>query len=339
MHASGRGQGEVPVGMMAVHGNHPERAMYTELKVFGGRAHPALTNEICSYLGIEPGQVTTYNFADGEIFCQIQENVRGADVFIVQPTCPPVNENFVELLIMLDAVKRASAARVTAVLPYYGYARQDKKDKPRVPITAKLVADVMTAAGADRLLTMDVHAAQISGYFDIPVDHLFAAPVLLDAIRALDSEDMMIVAPDAGGVARARAIAKRLQMDLAIIDKRRVATNRARVMNVIGEVSGRDVLILDDIIDTAGTLINSAESLAAKGARRIFAAGIHGVLSATALDRIEKSKLEAVLVTNTTPLDGKLARSNRLRPHSVAALLGEAVRRIHDNSSVTSLFV
>lgn len=324
---------------MTLHPNNVERAMYTELKVFGGRAHPALTNEICNYLGMVPGQVTAYNFADGEIFCQIQENVRGADVFIVQPTCPPVNDNFVELLIMLDAVKRASAARVTAVLPYYGYARQDKKDKPRVPITAKLVADVMTAAGADRLLTMDVHAQQISGYFDIPVDHLFAAPVLLDAIRALGIDDLMIVAPDAGGVARARAIAKRLHTELAIIDKRRVAANQAEVMNVIGDVKGRDVLILDDIIDTAGTLINSVESLAAQGARRIFAAGIHGVLSASAIERIEKSKLEGVLVTNTTPLEEKLARSTRLRPHSVAALLGEAIRRIHDNSSVTSLFV
>ncbi len=280
---------------MTLHPNNVERAMYTELKVFGGRAHPALTNEICNYLGMVPGQVTAYNFADGEIFCQIQENVR--------------------------------------------YARQDKKDKPRVPITAKLVADVMTAAGADRLLTMDVHAQQISGYFDIPVDHLFAAPVLLDAIRALGIEDLMIVAPDAGGVARARAIAKRLHTELAIIDKRRVAANQAEVMNVIGDVKGRDVLILDDIIDTAGTLINSVESLAAQGARRIFAAGIHGVLSASAIERIEESKLEGVLVTNTTPLEEKLARSTRLRPHSVAALLGEAIRRIHDNSSVTSLFV
>ena len=324
---------------MTVHASNVERAMYTELKIFGGRAHPALTNEICSYLGMAPGQVTAYNFADGETFCQIQENVRGADVFIVQPTCPPVNENFVELLIMLDAVKRASAARVTAVIPYYGYARQDKKDKPRVPITAKLVADVITAAGADRLLTMDVHAAQISGYFDIPVDHLFAAPVLLDAIRALGIDGLMIVAPDAGGVARARAIAKRLHTELAIIDKRRVAANRAEVMNVIGDVKDRDVLILDDIIDTGGTLLNSVESLVVQGARRIFAAGIHGIFSASAIERIEDSKLEGVLVTNTTPLEDKLARSTRLRPHSVAALLGEAIRRIHDNSSVTSLFV
>ncbi len=324
---------------MTVHASNVERAMYTELKIFGGRAHPALTNEICSYLGMAPGQVTAYNFADGETFCQIQENVRGADVFIVQPTCPPVNENFVELLIMLDAVKRASAARVTAVIPYYGYARQDKKDKPRVPITAKLVADVITAAGADRLLTMDVHAAQISGYFDIPVDHLFAAPVLLDAIRALRIDGLMIVAPDAGGVARARAIAKRLHTELAIIDKRRVAANKAEVMNVIGDVKDRDVLILDDIIDTGGTLLNSVESLVVQGARRIFAAGIHGIFSASAIERIEDSKLEGVLVTNTTPLEEKLARSTRLRPHSVAALLGEAIRRIHDNSSVTSLFV
>ncbi len=313
--------------------------MYSELKVFGGRAHPALTEEICSYLELARGQVSAFNFSDGEIFCQIEENVRGADVFVVQPTCQPVNDNFIELLVMLDAFKRSSASRVTAVIPYYGYARQDKKDKPRVPITAKLVADLISAAGADRILTMDVHAAQISGYFDIPVDHLFAAPVLLEEIRRLDEPELMIVAPDAGGVARARAIAKRLDCDLAIVDKRRVKANEAEVMNVIGDVTGRSTLIIDDIIDTGGTLVHTVDALLEKGAAKVFAIGIHGVLSGPALDRIADSNLESVFVTNTTPLEEKLARCSKLRPLSVAGLLGEAIRRIHDNSSVSSLFV
>jgi ribose-phosphate pyrophosphokinase len=313
--------------------------MYSELKIFGGRAHPGLTEEICAYLELPPGVVTAFDFSDGETFCQVEENVRGADVFVVQPTCPPVNDNIVELLIMLDAFKRSSAARVTAVMPYYGYARQDKKDKPRVPITAKLVADLLSAAGADRILTMDVHAAQISGYFDIPVDHMFAAPVLLEEIRRLDLADLVIVAPDAGGVARARAIAKRLNVDLAICDKRRVKANEAEVMNVIGDVQGRAVVILDDIIDTAGTLIQTAAALLEKGASRVLAVGIHGVLSGPALQRIEASPIERVIVTNTTPLEEKLARCPKLTALSVAPLLGEAIRRIHDNSSVSSLFV
>ncbi len=313
--------------------------MYSELKIFGGRAHPALTQEICEYLELDVGEVTLFDFSDGETFFQIEENVRGRDVFVVQPTCPPVNSNFVELLIMLDTFKRSSASRVTAVIPYYGYARQDKKDKPRVPITAKLVADLVSAAGADRILTMDVHAAQISGYFDIPVDHLFAAPVLLDEIRKLDLDDPMIVAPDAGGVARARAIAKRLDSDLAIVDKRRVAANQAQVMNVIGSVDGRNVVILDDIIDTGGTLVNTVESLKDQGATGVYAVGIHGVLSGPALDRINDSALDKVLVTNTTPQDEKCARCDKLVPLTVAPLLGEAIRRIHDNSSVSSLFV
>jgi ribose-phosphate pyrophosphokinase len=313
--------------------------MYSELKIFGGRAHPALTEEICTYLELPAGVVTAFDFSDGETFCQVEENVRGADVFVVQPTCPPVNDNIVELLIMLDAFKRSSAARVTAVMPYYGYARQDKKDKPRVPITAKLVADLLSAAGADRILTMDVHAAQISGYFDIPVDHMFAAPVLLEEVRRLDLGDLVIVAPDAGGVARARAIAKRLNVDLAICDKRRVKANEAEVMNVIGDVQGRPVVILDDIIDTAGTLVQTASALLDKGASRVLGVGIHGVLSGPALQRIGESPLERVIVTNTTPLDEKLARCPKLTALSVAPLLGEAIRRIHDNSSVSSLFV
>jgi ribose-phosphate pyrophosphokinase len=313
--------------------------MYGELKVFGGRAHPALVHEICAYLGIESGRVVTYNFSDGETFCQIDDNVRGADVFVVQPTCQPVNENLMELLVMLDAFKRSSAARVTAVLPYYGYARQDKKDRPRVPITAKLVADLISAAGADRILTMDLHASQIQGFFNLPVDHLFAAPVLLEAIRELEIPDLVIVSPDAGGVERARAIAKRLEAELAILDKRRTGPNEAQVLHVIGDVDQRNVLIVDDIIDTAGTLTHAIHALREKGARRVLAAGIHGVLSGPALERISGSPLELVLITNTTPVEEKHNACGKLKPLSVAPLLGEAIRRIHEQSSVSSLFV
>jgi ribose-phosphate pyrophosphokinase len=313
--------------------------MLGELKIFGGRAHPALTQEICDYLNVPQGKVASYNFSDGESFCQIEENVRGSDIFVVQPTSQPVNENLMELLIMLDAFKRSSASRVTAVMPYYGYARQDKKDQPRVPITAKLVADLISKAGADRVLTMDLHAAQIQGFFDIPVDHLFAAPVLLEAIRNLAVDDPVIVSPDAGGVERARAIAKRLRASLAIVDKRRTAPNEAEVMIIIGEVDGRTAFILDDIIDTAGTLVKTVEALRAKGAAHVVAVGVHGVLSGPALDRIEQAPLAEVLITNTTPVEDKLAACGKLRTLSVAALLGEAIRRIHENSSVSSLFV
>jgi ribose-phosphate pyrophosphokinase len=313
--------------------------MYGELKVFSGRAHPALGEELCDYLNLSLGKIEVNNFADGEIFCQIQENVRGSDVFVIQPLCRPVNENLMELLINLDAFKRASAARITAVIPYYGYGRQDKKDKPRVPITAKLVADLISRAGADRVLTMDLHAGQIQGFFDIPVDHMFAAPVLLDAIRDLEVPDLAIVSPDAGGVERARAIAKRLHAGLAIVDKRRVAPNQADAMHVIGDVEGRNVLILDDIIDTAGTLSSTVKALREKGAQRIFASGVHAILSEPAIDRLESSPLELILVTNTTPLAEKLERCTKLRPLSVAPLLGEAVKRIHEDSSVSSLFV
>ncbi|HEY8021134.1 MAG TPA: ribose-phosphate pyrophosphokinase [Thermoanaerobaculia bacterium] len=310
-----------------------------DLKIFGGRAHPALVQEICEYLNLSAGNVKAVNFSDGEIFCQIDENVRGSDVFIVQPTCEPVNENLMELLILLDTFKRSSASRVSAVLPYYGYARQDKKDRPRVPITAKLVADLISRAGADRVLTMDLHADQIQGFFDIPVDHLFAAPVMLEAIRDLDIPDLVIVSPDAGGVERARAIAKRMEVGLAIVDKRRTAPNEAEVMHVIGDVDGCNALIIDDIIDTAGTLTKTVEALKAKGADRVLAAGVHGVLSGPALGRIDASPLETVLITNTIPVEKKLSRSGKLRPLSVAPLLGEAIRRIHENSSVSSLFV
>ncbi len=313
--------------------------MYGDLKIFSGRAHPEMAREICSYLSLPLGDLEAYNFADGEIFCQIKENVRGSDVFVIQPLSRPVNENFMELLILLDALKRSSAARVTAVMPYYAYARQDKKDKPRVPITAKLVADLISRAGADRILTLDLHAAQIQGFFDVPVDHLFAAPVLLKAIRELEIPDLVIVSPDAGGVERARAIAKRLEAGLAIVDKRRVAPNQAKVMNVIGDVAGRNVLLIDDIIDTGGTIGLTVESLRANGAQRILAAVIHAILSEPAIERIEESPLEAVLVTDTTPLEEKVARCKKLKPLSVASLLGVAIRRIHENSSVSSLFV
>ncbi len=313
--------------------------MYGDLKIFSGRAHPGLAERIADNMHLPLGKVALSNFADGEIFCQILENVRGSDVFVVQPISRPVNENLIELLIMLDAFKRSSAFRVTAVIPYYAYARQDKKDKPRVPITSKLVADLISRAGADRILTMDLHAGQIQGFFDIPVDHLFAAPVVLDAIRELELPDLTIVSPDAGGVERARAIAKRLHSELAIVDKRRVAANEAEVMHIIGDVDGRSVLILDDIIDTAGTLYGTVNALRDKGARRLLAAGVHAILSDPAIDRITKSPLEQVLITDTTPLEEKLARCDKLRPLSVAALLGEAIRRIHENSSVSSLFV
>jgi ribose-phosphate pyrophosphokinase len=312
---------------------------YGDLKIFSGRAHPALAREICAYLSIPLGELTLYNFSDGEDYCQIDENVRGADVFVVQPTCSPVNDHVMELLILLDAFLRSSASRITAVMPYFGYARQDKKDKPRVPIAAKLMADLLTAAGADRILTMDLHAAQIQGFFNIPVDHLFAAPVILDAIRKLEPEELVIVSPDVGGLTRARAIAKRLDASLAVIDKRRTGKNETEILNVVGDVDGKDALILDDIIDTAGTLAQAEEALRRQGARRTYAAAVHGVFSGPALERIEASKLQSLLVTNTIPVDAAMARCPRIQALSVAPLLGEAIQRIHDGASVSSLFV
>jgi ribose-phosphate pyrophosphokinase len=316
-----------------------ERFAYGDLKVFGGRSHPALTGEICRNLGREAGRVTLYNFSDGENYCQIDENVRGADVFIVQPTGPPANANIMELLIILDALKRSSASRVTAVLPYYGYARQDRKDKPRVPITAKLVADLIVAAGADRVLCVDLHAAQIQGFFNIPVDHLFAAPVLLDAIRDANLDPLTVVSPDAGGVERARAFAKRLGAGLAIVDKRRKGKNEVEVLHVIGDVRDRNVVVVDDIIDTAGTLINTVIALRDSGARRLFAGCVHPVLSGPSIDRINASPIERVFCTNTLPLDEKLSRCPLLSPLSIAPLLAEAIQRIHQGASVSSLFV
>jgi ribose-phosphate pyrophosphokinase len=311
-----------------------------DLKIFSGRSHPALTQEICAHLGVQQGHVTLYSFSDGEHYVQIDENVRGADVFIVQPTCPPsVNDHLMELLIMLDAFKRSSAKRVTAVVPYYGYARQDRKDKPRVPITAKLAADLISAAGADRVLTLDLHAAQIQGFFNIPVDHLFAAPVIVGYLKQLqDLEDLTIVSPDAGGVERARAYAKRLGASLAIIDKRRFAANQTEVMNIIGEVEGRNVVIVDDIIDTAGTLIHSVQALLDQGARSISAACTHAVLSGPAIGRINNSALHSVITTNSIPTEDKAAECSKLKTLSIGSLLAEAINRIHNEDSVSSLF-
>ena len=313
--------------------------MYGPLRVFGGRAHPELTDEICAILGLDPGKITLYSFSDGESYVQIDENVRGADVFVIQPTSPPVNDNLMELLIMLDAFKRSSARRVTAVLPYYGYARQDRKDKPRVPITSKLVADLITAAGADRVLTLDLHAAQIQGFFNIPVDHLFAAPVIVRYLRELElDDDMVIVSPDAGGVERARAYAKRLGAGLAIIDKRRVAANQTEVMNIIGEVEGKNVFVVDDIIDTAGTLIHSVEALLRQGATSISASATHAVLSGPAISRINSSRLDRVVATNSMPMTDKAQDCPKLKTLSIGSLLAEAIQRIHNEDSVSDLF-
>jgi ribose-phosphate pyrophosphokinase len=312
--------------------------LYGPLKVFSGRAHPDLTQEICERLGIERGSVSLYSFADGENYVQIDENVRGADVFVVQPTSPPVNDNLLELLIMLDAFKRSSARRVTAVLPYYGYARQDRKDKPRVPITSKLVADLITAAGADRVVTLDLHASQIQGFFNIPVDHLFAAPVIVKHLKTLELDNLTIVSPDAGGVERARAYAKRLGATLAIIDKRRFAANQTEVMNIIGEVEGRNVFIVDDIIDTAGTLIHSVEALIKQGAAAISAACTHAVLSGAAVQRVNNSQLDQLIATTSMPTADKEQDCPKLTTLSIAGLLADAIKRIHNDDSVSSLF-
>jgi ribose-phosphate pyrophosphokinase len=311
------------------------------LKLFSGNANPALAKEICGYLGVPMGEATVSSFSDGEVRVKIEENVRGADVFVVQSCCHPVNNSIMELLIMLDALKRSSASRITAVIPYFGYARQDRKDQPRVPITAKLVADLVTTAGADRVLTMDLHAGQIQGFFNIPVDHLYALPVLLDYLVkrfGVELQDVVVVSPDAGGVERARAFAKRLQTNLAIIDKRREGPNSAQVMNIIGEVEGKHAVLVDDIIDTAGTIVQGAQACMDKGARSVWAGCVHPVLSGPALDRLQQSPLREVVVTNTIPLNGKDQQCPKLRVLSVAPLLGEAIRRIHAEESVSSLF-
>jgi ribose-phosphate pyrophosphokinase len=318
----------------------PLRAMtHDRIKIFTGNANPALSREICVALGLELGQAQVKQFADGESYIQIQENVRGADVFVIQPTCTPVDRNLMEILLMMDALKRASAERITAVLPYYGYARQDRKDQPRVPISAKLVAGLLETAGADRVLTLDLHAAQIQGFFDIPVDHLFATPVMIEHFRALDIDSLTVVSPDAGGVERARAFAKRLNAPLAIIDKRREEANVAEVMNVVGEVEGRDCLLVDDLIDTAGTLVKGAEALLAKGAASISACATHAVLSGQAVSRIQASQLEEVVFTNSIPLSQEAKKCSRIKSLSIAKLLAEAIRSIHEETSVSVLFV
>jgi ribose-phosphate pyrophosphokinase len=313
--------------------------MTYELKLLTGNANRPLAEEIAQYLRVPLCDAEVSLFSDGEVYVQINENVRGADVFVIQPTCPPVNDTLMELLIMIDALKRASAQRITAVLPYYGYARQDRKVQPRVPITAKLVADLLEAAGINRVLALDLHAGQIQGFFKVPVDHLFAGPVvMIDYLRKKELRDPVIVAPDAGGVERARAIAKRFNAGLAIIDKRREGPNQAAAMHLIGEVKGRDAVVIDDMVDTAGTLIQAVSALAREGARRILACGVHAVLSGPALERIAASPLEEVVVTNSIPVSAA-KRAARVTVLSVAPLLGEAIRRIHDEESVSTLFV
>jgi ribose-phosphate pyrophosphokinase len=316
--------------------------MTAELVLTAGNANLPLAQEIARSLGTRLVQAEVSQFSDGEVFVQVNENVRGADVFVIQPTCPPVNHNLMELLIMVDALRRASAFRITAVIPYYGYGRQDRKVQPRVPITAKLVADLITAAGTHRVLTMDLHAGQIQGFFNIPVDHLFAAPVLLEYFQQRLAEgawnDLVVVAPDAGGVERARAFAKRLGTSLAIMDKRRTGANEAKIMHVIGDVRERDVILLDDIIDTAGTIVQAVSALKEEGARRVLASCTHAVLSGQAVARLERSAIEEVVITNTIPVRED-QQSKKITVLSVAPLLAEAIHRIHTESSVSSLFV
>jgi ribose-phosphate pyrophosphokinase len=309
------------------------------MRIFTGNSNVPLAQEICQILGISLGQANVRNFSDGEIQVDIEESVRGMDVFVIQSTCTPGNTNLMELLIMIDALKRASSNRITAVLPYYGYARQDRKVSPRAPITAKLVADLITAAGAHRVLTMDLHAGQIQGFFNIPVDHLFAAPVLLEHIRARFRDGLVIVSPDAGGVERARAFGKRLKAGLAIIDKRRDSPNVAKFMNIIGEVKGFQAIILDDMVDTAGTLVEAASALASKGAARVVACCTHAVLSGSAVERLDKSIIEEIAITNTIPLRPVAMANPKFKVLSVGKLLAEAIKRIHCNDSVSSLFV
>ncbi|MGH9406284.1 MAG: ribose-phosphate diphosphokinase [Terriglobia bacterium] len=309
------------------------------LKVFSGNAHPVLAKEICAHLGMKLGKAKVGRFPDGEVRTQILENVRGADVFVIQPTCRPVNDNLVELLIMLDAFRRASADRITAVIPFYGYARQDRKDRPRVPISAKLVADLLTSAGANRVLAMDLHAGQIQGYFNIPVDHLYATPVTVDHFRKLKLKNIVVVSPDPGGVERARSFAKRLDAPLAIIDKRREDAHTVEVMNVIGAVDGKTCLIVDDMIDTGGTLVKSAQALLDNGARKVYACCTHGVFAGDAIENVSGSPLVQLVTTNSIPFDGAGKASEKIKVLSVASLLAEAIRSIHEETSVSRLFI
>ncbi len=309
------------------------------LKLFTGSAHPALAAEMADQLGIELGGARLHRFPDTEVSFQIDENIRGTDVFIVQPTSAPVDEHLVELCVMIDAFRRSSASRITAVIPYYGYARQDRKDKPRVPISAKLVANLITAAGANRVLTMDLHKAQIQAFFDIPVDHLFAAPCIIDYFVRQNFGPITIVSPDAGGAERARAYAKRLDAELAIIDKRRSDDGKAEVMNVVGSVKGRVCVLTDDIIDTAGTIQKAAQALKDNGATRILASAVHGVLSGPALKTIEAAPIDKLVITNSIPQDGARAACGKIVVLSVARLLAQAIKSIHEETSVSKLFV
>ena len=317
----------------------PTATGFGELKIFSGSAHPQLAKEIADFLGIPVGQARLRRFPDSEVSFQIDENIRGTDVFIVQPTSTPVDQHLMEMLVMVDAFRRSSAARITAVVPYYGYARQDRKDKPRVPISAKLVANLLSAAGTHRVLTMDLHKAQIQGFFDIPVDHLFAAPVIIEYLARLHYPKLTIVSPDAGGAERARAYAKRLDAELAVVDKRRSEDGTAEVMNVIGDVNGRTCILQDDIIDTAGTIQKAATALKGAGAERVLACAVHGVLSGPAIDRIEHAPVDQLIVTNTIPLHGEAQNCRKIVVLSVARLLGQAIRSIHEETSVSSLFV
>jgi ribose-phosphate pyrophosphokinase len=310
------------------------------MKLISGTANPELAQKISEYLATPLVQTKITRFSDGEIFVEIKENVRGADVFIIQPTCPPVNENLVELLIMIDAARRASARRITAVIPYYGYARQDRKTAPRTPITAKLVANVIVVAGARRVLTMDLHAGQIQGFFDIPVDHLYAMPVFLEYLKAkFRVEEIVIVSPDAGGVERAREYAKRLNATMAIVDKRRPRPNESEVMNIIGDVKDKIAVIIDDMIDTAGTICKAASAIMERGAKEVYAVATHPVLSGPAVERLAQSPIKEVVVSDTIPLREEAQRVDKIKVLSVSKLLGEAIRRIHTDDSISSLFI
>lgn len=318
----------------------PQRARVDDkFKIFCGTANEPLCDEVCAFLGMTRGQARVTRFSDGEVYLQIQENVRGADVFLMQPTCNPVDMHLMELLLMMDALKRASARRITAVIPYFGYARQDRKDKPRVPISSKLVADLLTTAGADRALVVDLHAPQLQGFFNIPVDHLFASPVLVDHFKKLNLPDLTVVSPDAGGVERARFFAKKMDAALAIVDKRRVDVNVAEVMHVIGDVHGRTCLVIDDLIDTAGTLVKTARALLENGATGVYACASHPVLSGPAIENISKSDITEVVVTNTIPLSDAAHREPKIKVLSIAGLIGRAIQSIHEETSVSKLFV
>src|SRR5881275_1664144 len=313
----------------------PHRARVDDkFKIFCGTANQPLADEVCAFLGMTRGQALVMRFADGEAYVQIQENVRGADVFVMQPTCRPVDQHLMELLLMIDALKRASARRITAVMPYYGYARQDRKDRPRAPISSKLVADLLTTAGAHRALIVDLHAPQLQGFFNIPVDHLFASPVLVDHFRKLSLPNLTVVSPDAGGVERARFFAKKVDAPIAIVDKRRVEANVAEVMHVIGDVRGRTCLVIDDLIDTAGTLVKTASALMDNGATVVYACASHAVLSGPAVENIRNSVINEVVVTNTIPLTAAAKREPKIKVLSIAGLIGRAIQSIHEETSV-----